>query len=87
MAVCHYRPIRRGKIFTWVHEAVELGVNFFDTADLYDKGMNEEIVGKAIKKIRNKIVLATKVGNQWRSDGSGWGLESGQSVYPAGRGR
>lgn len=55
-----------------IHEAAELGVNFFDTADLYDKGMNEEIVGKALKEIRDKIVLATKVGNQWRSDGSGW---------------
>ncbi len=62
-----------------VHEAVELGVNFFDTADLYDKGMNEEIVGKAIKKIRNKIVLATKVGNQWRSDGSGWDWNPGKA--------
>lgn len=55
-----------------IHHAAELGINFFDTADLYDKGMNEEIVGKAIKEIRSKIVLATKVGNQWRSDGSGW---------------
>lgn len=55
-----------------IHQAAALGINYFDTADLYDKGRNEEIVGKAIKEIRNKIVLATKVGNQWRSDGSGW---------------
>jgi aryl-alcohol dehydrogenase-like predicted oxidoreductase len=55
-----------------IHRAAELGINYFDTADLYDKGMNEIVVGKAIKPIREKIILATKVGNQWRSDGSGW---------------
>ena len=55
-----------------LHQASELGINYFDTADLYDKGMSEIAVGKAIKKMRKKIVLATKVGNQWRSDGSGW---------------
>ncbi len=55
-----------------IHHAAELGINYFDTADLYDKGMNEVVVGKAIKEIRNTIVLATKVGNQWRKDGSGW---------------
>lgn len=55
-----------------LHQAAELGINYLDTADLYDKGMNEIAVGKAIKKKRDKIVLATKVGNQWRSDGSGW---------------
>ena len=55
-----------------IHQAVELGINYFDTADLYDKGMNESVVGKALKDIRSKIILATKVGNQWRADGSGW---------------
>ncbi|MDP4265252.1 MAG: aldo/keto reductase [Bacteroidota bacterium] len=55
-----------------LHQAAATGINYFDTADLYDKGMNETIVGKALKEIRHKIVLATKVGNQWRSDGSGW---------------
>jgi len=55
-----------------LHKAVDMGINFFDTADLYNKGMNEVSVGKALKEKRDKIVLATKVGNQWRSDGSGW---------------
>jgi len=55
-----------------IHEAIGMGVNFFDTADLYDKGANEEMVGKALKDQRSKVVLATKVGNQWRADGSGW---------------
>ena len=52
--------------------AVEHGINLFDTADLYQKGANEEMVGKALKGVREKVILATKVGNQWRSDGSGW---------------
>ncbi|HEY6502935.1 MAG TPA: aldo/keto reductase [Chitinophagaceae bacterium] len=55
-----------------IHQAADMGINYFDTADLYDKGMNEIVTGKAIKEMRSKIVLATKAGNQWRKDGSGW---------------
>lgn len=55
-----------------IHRSIDLGINFLDTADMYDKGLNEESVGKAIKGNRKKILLATKVGNQWRADGSGW---------------
>lgn len=55
-----------------LHRALDLGINFFDTADLYAKGMNEISVGKALKPHRNKVYIASKVGNQWRADGSGW---------------
>jgi len=55
-----------------LHRAIDLGINYFDTADLYDKGANEEMIGRALKQQRSKIILATKAGNQWRSDGSGW---------------
>lgn len=55
-----------------VHKALEAGVNFLDTADLYEKGENEKLIGKAIENKRDQVVLATKVGNQWREDGSGW---------------
>lgn len=55
-----------------IHQATEYGINYFDTADLYDKGMNEISVGKALKGKREQAVIATKVGNQWRADGSGW---------------
>jgi aryl-alcohol dehydrogenase-like predicted oxidoreductase len=55
-----------------IHRAIESGVNFFDTADLYEKGLNEERVGRILKGKREQVVLATKVGNQWRADGSGW---------------
>jgi aryl-alcohol dehydrogenase-like predicted oxidoreductase len=55
-----------------IHQALDYGINFFDTADLYDKGMNELSLGKAIKRKRSEVVIATKVGNQWREDGSSW---------------
>ncbi len=55
-----------------LHRAIDLGINFFDTADLYQKGLNEETVGKALKGKRKKVLIATKVGNQMRADGSGW---------------
>lgn len=55
-----------------IHKAIEAGINFFDTADLYQKGLNEEMVGKALKQKRNEVIIATKVGNQWKADGSGW---------------
>jgi aryl-alcohol dehydrogenase-like predicted oxidoreductase len=55
-----------------LEEAIERGINFFDTADLYDKGLNELLVGNALKKNREKVVIATKVGNVWRADVSGW---------------
>jgi aryl-alcohol dehydrogenase-like predicted oxidoreductase len=55
-----------------LHQALDAGVNLFDTADLYQKGENEASVGKAFRGRRAEVVLATKVGNQWRPDGSGW---------------
>jgi aryl-alcohol dehydrogenase-like predicted oxidoreductase len=53
-------------------QAVDAGINYFDTADLYQKGFNEESVGKAFSGIRKNVIIATKVGNRWRPDGSGW---------------
>ena len=55
-----------------VHRALEMGINYFDTADLYEKGENEKKTGSLIRSKRDQVVLATKVGNQYRADGSGW---------------
>ncbi len=55
---------------TLLHEALDGGINFFDTADLYQQGMNEKLLGRAFRNKRKSIILATKVGNQWRPDGS-----------------
>jgi aryl-alcohol dehydrogenase-like predicted oxidoreductase len=63
-----------------IHRAVDLGVTFFDTADMYGVGKNEELVGKAIKGKRDKIVLATKFGNVRGKDGSFLGV-NGKPEY------
>jgi aryl-alcohol dehydrogenase-like predicted oxidoreductase len=55
-----------------LHMAIDKGINFFDTADLYGQGNNEITVGKALKEKRKDLVIATKVGNQMKPDGSGW---------------
>lgn len=55
-----------------LNHALELGVTFFDTADLYGQGSNEEFVGKMLKSKRKNIVLATKVGNRFTPGQSGW---------------
>lgn len=57
---------------TILHRALEVGINYFDTADLYDKGLNEELIGRTFKSKRDRVILATKAGNQWQADGSGW---------------
>jgi len=53
-----------------IHRALELGVTFLDTADVYGQGKNEELVGRAIAGRRDEVVLATKFGNRWFDDGS-----------------
>lgn len=53
-----------------IHHAIELGVTFLDTADIYGMGQNEELVGKAIGDRRDKVVLATKFGNVRKADGT-----------------
>ncbi|THF77099.1 aldo/keto reductase [Cohnella fermenti] len=61
-----------GKAAAILHEALERGVTLLDTADLYDDGRNEEIVGQAIKGRRSEVVLATKVGNRRIPGQDGW---------------
>lgn len=55
-----------------LQHARDHGINFFDTADLYQEGENEKTVGEAFKSMRDKVVIGTKVGNQLRPNGSGW---------------
>jgi len=55
-----------------IHAALDRGINYFDTADLYQQGENEVSLGRALEGRRGEAVIATKVGNQWRADGSGW---------------
>lgn len=57
---------------TIIAEAIAGGINLFDTADLYDKGENEKLLGNAVKDRRKDVLISTKVGNRWKPDGSGW---------------
>lgn len=55
-----------------IGEAIELGINFFDTADLYEQGKNETLLGRALGQKRQDVVIATKVGNEWNAKGTAW---------------
>jgi aryl-alcohol dehydrogenase-like predicted oxidoreductase len=59
-----YGQIDEKEAFATLHRAIELGVNFFDTADMYGHGANEILIGEALKEYRHKIILATKFGFQ-----------------------
>jgi aryl-alcohol dehydrogenase-like predicted oxidoreductase len=63
-----------------IHRAIELGVNFLDTADMYGVGRNEELVGRAIRGRRHEVVLATKFGNVRSPDGKFLGV-NGRPEY------
>ncbi len=63
-----------------IHHALNLGINFLDTADMYGVGHNEELVGQAIKGRRNEVLLATKFGNVRGMDGSFLGV-NGRPEY------
>jgi aryl-alcohol dehydrogenase-like predicted oxidoreductase len=63
-----------------LEKALELGVNFFDTADMYGTGMNEYLLSRFLKNHRDQVVIATKFGNVRRLDGAMIGL-SGKPDY------
>ncbi|MGE7828079.1 aldo/keto reductase [Paenibacillus sp. NPDC093718] len=61
-----------GQAVKLIHEALDRGVNFLDTADLYDEGRNEELVGQAVQGRREDVIIATKVGNRRVPGQDGW---------------
>jgi aryl-alcohol dehydrogenase-like predicted oxidoreductase len=63
-----------------IHRALELGINFLDTADMYGPFTNEKLVGKAIADRRDEVVLATKFGNERSEDGTRLGV-NGRPEY------
>ncbi len=63
-----------------IHRALELGVTLLDTADMYGVGKNEELVGKALKGHRSKVILATKFGNVRSQSGEFLGI-NGRPEY------
>jgi aryl-alcohol dehydrogenase-like predicted oxidoreductase len=69
-----------GEATATIHRAIELGVSFLDTADMYGVGRNEELVGRAIRDRRSRVVLATKFGNVRAPDGRPLGI-NGRPEY------
>src|SRR5205814_4141109 len=63
-----------------IHRAIDLGVNFLDTADMYGPFTNETLVGRAIRDRRDEVVLATKFGNMRSEEGAFLGI-NGQPDY------
>ena len=75
-----YGPADDAQSIGVIHRALELGVNFLDTADMYGVGRNEELVGRAIRDRRDKAVIATKFGNVRGADGTYLGI-NGKPAY------
>ena len=59
-----YGPTDEAESITTIHRAIELGVFFLDTADMYGSGHNEQLLGQAIADRRDEVVVATKFGNR-----------------------
>jgi aryl-alcohol dehydrogenase-like predicted oxidoreductase len=69
-----------GEAIATLHRAIDLGVTFLDTADMYGPFTNEKLVGRAIQDRRDQVILATKFGNV-RTEEGGWAGISGKPEY------
>ena len=75
-----YGPADEREAIATIHRALELGVDFLDTADVYGMSKNEELVGRAIQGRGHQVVLATKFGNTRLPEG-GFGPVNGRPEY------
>src|ERR1700761_6773483 len=69
-------PGDRGQMIDLLRAAVDRGVTFFDTAEVYGPFVNEELVGEALQPVRDQVVIATKFGFAFDTDGKQTGLSS-----------
>jgi aryl-alcohol dehydrogenase-like predicted oxidoreductase len=74
-------PVAEDEAIRVMHEAIELGVNLFDTADAYGPMTSENLVGRALQGRRDKVYVATKVGNFGRRQGSPFAYDIPEHIY------
>ena len=74
------KPVEKQEMITFLHTAVERGVTFFDTAEVYGPFTNEELVGEALEPFKGKVVIATKFG--WKHGEKGPHPSVGQDSRP-----
>ncbi len=75
-----YGPAEDSRSIEVIHHALDRGIDFFDTADMYGVGRNEELVGRALRDRRDEAVIATKFGNVRGDDGTFLGVD-GSPAY------
>src|SRR3984957_3206937 len=76
MSFAYGPPKEKQEMISLIRSAVELGVTFFDTAEVYGPFTNEELVGEALAPVRARVAIATKFGFQFDEDGKQAGLNS-----------
>lgn len=77
----YYGPIDEERSIQTIQQAFEMGINFFDTADVYGLGHNEELIGKAVKGFRDKVIIATKFGIVRKKDDPQFMQVCGKPTY------